>query len=123
MLLQSYAVPTPRGTSMPRIEARVAEVRIDPQNLDAYRRICGFQCGTVLPCTYLHVVATPLHLALLTDAQFPVRMFGLVHLRDRIEVLHPVHEGDVLSLACFAESERAAEDGREFEFVTQVSCG
>ena len=47
------------------------EVRIDRERLAAYDRVCGFPLRDRLPATYPHVLAFPLHLALMTDPSFP----------------------------------------------------
>ena len=45
---------------------------IDRDRLAAYDRVCGFALGDTLPPTYPHMLAFPLHLALMTDGELPV---------------------------------------------------
>jgi acyl dehydratase len=77
----------PEGRVVPRIEARLGPVRVDPAHLRRYREICGCtDDGAELPIAYPHVLASALHLAMLASDRFPVALMGLVHVANRIEV-------------------------------------
>ncbi len=76
----------PTGATVPRLEARWSDVRVDPENLRQYRALCGFGESGGLPLPYPHVMVSALHLAMLSAPGFPVRLLGLVHLSNRIEV-------------------------------------
>lgn len=83
------------GATVPRLEATWSDVRVDAENLRQYRALCGFGEGDDLPLPYPHVMVSALHLAMLSSPQFPVRLLGLVHLSNRIEVFTelPKHGG------------------------------
>ena len=49
-----------------------------------YERVCGFPPKDVLPLPYLHMLAFPLHMAVMTDADFPFPAMGTVHLENTI---------------------------------------
>src|SRR5437588_12412131 len=68
------------GGALPDVELVLREVRTDRDALAAYAKVCGFPLRDTLPATYPHVLAFPLHLALMTDARFPFPAIGLVHL-------------------------------------------
>src|SRR3977135_2087295 len=78
-----------RGKEMPALERSVSGVTVEPGALAAYVRVCGFTLRDVLPATYLHVRAFPMHMALMTDGKFPFPAVGLVHLSNRIVVHRP----------------------------------
>jgi hypothetical protein len=106
------------------VEGAVLEARhaVAPAaGLAAYRRTCAFaaDAGT-LPLTYPHVLASPLHLALLTSPAFPVRPLGLVHLRNTIHALRRLPDTAPLDLRCRVEGPRETERGQEFDLVTEV---
>lgn len=89
--------------------------------LAGYRRTCGFAPDArSLPLTYPHVLASPLHLALLTGPAFPVRPLGLVHLRNTIRALRRLPGGAPLDLRCWIEGPRETPRGQEFDLVTEV---
>ena len=61
-----------------------AGVRADPDAVAAYARVCGFALRDHLPPTYPHVLAFPLHMAVMADGSFPFGAVGLVHVENRI---------------------------------------
>jgi hypothetical protein len=89
----------------------------EPDRVAEYARVCGFRLRDELPPTYPHVLAFPLHMRLMTDASFPFRAVGLVHIENRIAVHRPLLARERLEL-----SVRAAEHAREraFTLVTEV---
>ncbi len=92
-----------------------------PAALAAYRRTCGFrEDARTLPLTYPHVLAMPLHLALLTGPAFPVRFVGLVHLRNAIRSERRLADGAPLDLRSRLEGPRETDRGQEFDLVTEV---
>ncbi len=72
------------GATVPRIEAELPALRIDASHLRTYRECCGAADSAVLPIAYPHVLASGLHLAVLSHAAFPVKLLGLVHVRNVI---------------------------------------
>ena len=66
MFMGSKPALVPDGASVPTIEARMDIVSIRPDKIAAYGKVCGFQDSDYLPITYPHVLATPLHLQILS---------------------------------------------------------
>jgi acyl dehydratase len=130
-LLGSYAkavagaVPVPvlgRRPSELRTEPRTLEhVEIDTAHLAAYDRVCGFRLSDELPPTYLHVLAFPLALAIMTERSFPFGVLGLVHIENRIEQLRPVRAGEPIALRVAAENLRDHEKGRAVDLVAEAT--
>ncbi|MBZ9782621.1 acyl dehydratase [Pseudomonas sp. REP124] len=77
------------GTTLPDTGLR-CWVDIDPQRLEAYRKVCGFADSSLLPPTYPHILAFALQMQLLTSHEFPFPLLGLIHLSNRIRVLRPM---------------------------------
>ncbi len=111
------------GHTVPRLEARLEPARVDAGHLVRYARLCGATPAPQLPIAYPHVLASPLHLALLADARFPVRVFGLVHVANRITCNRPIATGEMLALRVVLEGHREAERGQEFDLETEVRVG
>jgi acyl dehydratase len=89
--------------------------------LAAYRRTCGLPADArALPLAYPHVLASPLHLALVTGPAFPARFLGLVHLRDTIRSERRLPDAAPLDLRCRIEGPRETERGQEFDLVTEA---
>ena len=78
------------GGDVPEQALARPDVAVDPDRLAAYDRVCGFDLSDTLPPTYPHMLAFPMHLALMTDGRFPLPAIGLVHIANAITVHRPV---------------------------------
>lgn len=107
------------GESIGRFEAVVQGVSVT--GLSAYQEICGFPQTDTLPITFPQVVASPLHLAILTHKDFPLPAMGLVHVSSRITQERSIREDELLDVSCWVEGQRPARKGCEADLVTQVS--
>jgi acyl dehydratase len=107
------------GASVPRIEAQIPQVRVDAAHLRAYREICGVSATDTLPIAYPHVLASGLHLAVLSSHEFPVRLLGLVHVRNRIRQLRPLQPSESGQLSVAVEGHVDTPRGQEFTLATQ----
>ncbi len=87
-----------RGGDLPTDHLARHGVTVDAGHLAAYTRVCRLPLDDVLPATYPHVLAFPLQMALMTDRAFPLALPGLVHVRNRIEVLRPITADEALDL-------------------------
>jgi hypothetical protein len=109
----------PEGGEVPRIESRLATVAIDRKHLAAYSEICGAAAGATLPIAYPHVLAMPLHLAMLGAEAFPVKLFGLVHVNNRIAMREPLSVDEPAEIRAWLEGHRETERGQEFDLHTE----
>jgi acyl dehydratase len=109
----------PEGGEVPRIESRLAKVTIDRKHLAAYSETCGAAAGATLPIAYPHVLATPLHVAMLGAEAFPVKLFGLVHVQNRIAMREPLSVDEPAEIRAWIEGHRETERGQEFELHTE----
>jgi hypothetical protein len=113
----------PEGAEVPRIEARLAKVLIDRKHLAAYSEICGAAAGATLPIAYPHILAMPLHLAMLGAEAFPVKVFGLVHVSNRIAMRQPLSAEESAEIRAWIEGHRETERGQEFDLHTEYVVG
>ena len=74
----------------------------------AYAKVCGFSLRDSLPPTYPHVLAFPLHMAVMADGSFPFGAVGLVHVENRIVQHRPIGLGEELKLRVRPTQARAA---------------
>jgi acyl dehydratase len=105
---------------MPDLELVLEDVEVDPVRLAAYAKVCGFRLRDELPATYPHVLAFPLHMALMTDGRFPFGAVGLVHVSNRIEQRRPVRLGERLELRVRATAIEPHRRGRAFSIVSEA---
>jgi MaoC like domain len=108
------------GDALPERELTRADVAIDRDHLAAYDRVCGFRLSDELPPTYLHVVAFPLALALMTDRAFPLKPMGLVHIANRIEQRRPVTAREAPTVRVRAADLRGHDLGTQFDVVAEA---
>ncbi|MBL9037650.1 MAG: hypothetical protein JNG84_03945 [Archangium sp.] len=109
----------PEGQDVPRVEATLVDAAIDPVHLAAYQRVCGAPESAVVPVLYPHILASGLHLALLSSPGFPVKLLGLVHLAHSVDVLAPLTPATRGDLVAWLEGVRLTERGQEFELHTE----
>jgi hypothetical protein len=108
------------GETIPRIEARLAATAADPGKLKGYREICGFPDSDKLPVTFPHIMAFPLHMSVLTNPKFPLKLLGLVHIRNLITQHRPLDLREPLNFRVYVDGHRVVHNGVEFDLVTEV---
>ena len=112
-----------RGGDLPDTRLARTGVTADPAQLAGYARVCGFGLADVLPPTFPHVLTFPLQVALMSDRSFPLALVGLVHVRNRIEVLRPIGTGEALDLEVWAERFAAHRAGATVDLCASVGSG
>lgn len=86
--------------------------------LARYRAVCGLPSNGVLPALYVHALAMPLHMAMLSHPRFPLRLLGMVHLANAVESLHPIADAATLEFRCALDGIHETERGQSFEITT-----
>jgi len=109
------------GRQLPDLQLEEPGVRIEADRLAAYNDVCGFGLRDQIPATYPHILAFPLHMALMTDGAFPFAPMGLVHVANRITQHRPIRSAETLDLRVRAEALRAHPKGRQFDIVSEAS--
>jgi acyl dehydratase len=112
-----------RGKDVPDLDLTLPGVKTDPEAVAAYSRVCGFSLRDHLPPTYPHVLAFPLHMAVMADGGFPFGAVGLVHIENRIVQRRRVALGEELSIQVRPTKLEPHPRGRTFTLVTKVSAG
>ncbi len=113
----------PKGRpSLPTPAVRVENVEVDARHLAAYREVCGFPDSDILPITFPHVMAGALHLQLMTRAEFPLPMLGLVHIRNRIEQTRGLRADERFSVNARIGDARDVRQGLEFDLLTEFEA-
>jgi MaoC like domain len=111
------------GGDVPADALTLTDVAIDRDRLAAYDRVCGFRLSDTLPPTYVHMLAFPLHLALMTSGSFPLPAIGLVHIANRIEQHRPLDAGERFSWRVWATPIYPHPRGRQFMIRTEARVG
>jgi hypothetical protein len=111
------------GGEMPDLELELAGARGDREHVAAYAKVCGFTSGAKLPPTYPHVLAFPMHMAMMADGRFPFGAVGLVHVENRILQRRPIAVDEPLDLRVRVTPLERHRRGRTFTLVTEARAG
>jgi acyl dehydratase len=111
------------GGEIPELELELAGVSADAADVAAYAKVCGFTLRDQLPPTYPHVLAFPLHMAVMANGSFPFGAVGLVHLENRMVQRRPLGIGEELTLRVRPTKLLPHPKGRTFTLVTEVRTG
>ncbi len=109
------------GEALPASVYTLADQAIDPEHLVDYQRVCGFAVTDVLPPTYLHVLAFPLSVRLMTEQAFPFPLVGLVHVANEIRVERPVRAHEAVSFTVRAADLRPHPSGRQVDLLAEAT--
>ena len=112
-----------RGGDVPDLALALDDVSVDHRHLARYRRVCGYEPRDVLPPTYPHALAFPLHLALLTHRRFPFAAVGLVHMANQIVQRRALGTDESLDLRVHLTRLESHPRGQSFQIVTDVRAG
>jgi len=112
-----------RGGDLPDTRLVRTGVRVDAADLAAYDRVCRFPLADTLPPTYPHVLTFPLQVALMSDRSFPLALPGLVHVRNRVDVLRPIRADEFLDLEVWAERFARHRSGATVDLCASLSAG
>lgn len=111
------------GGEIPAVRLELDGVVPDPDAVAAYAKVCGFTLRDSLPPTYPHVLAFPLHMALMSDGSFPFGAVGLVHVANEITQHRRLGVDEALDLRVQATKVKAHPKGKAFDVVTEVRVG
>ena len=105
------------GSTLPAHGLR-CQVSINPRDVAAYRKVCGFADSPLLPATYPHILAFGVQMQLLTDPSFPFPLLGLIHLSNRIRLHRPLGGVSHLWISVHAQNLKPHPKGATFDIVT-----
>ena len=101
---------------------RREQVVADRARVDAYAAVCGFPRKDVVPLTFPHMLAFPLHMAIMSDAAFPYPAIGMVHVENTITAHRAISVGETLDVTTEVGPPRPHTRGVLLDFVTAVSA-
>lgn len=98
-------------------------VQIRREQVQAYAAVCGFPRKDTVPVTYPHLLAFPLHMAIMSAPAFPAPAIGMVHLANSVIAQRAIGLGEILAVRARVGPPRRHPKGRLYEFVTEVREG
>ena len=97
-------------------------VTIDRAHAARYAELCGFPVQDTVALTYPHMLAQPLHLAILTDPRFPVPAMGMVHLENAITQHRRIGVGETLDVRVDVGGPIAHPVGTAWRLTSTISA-
>ncbi|MBE7460826.1 MAG: hypothetical protein HS112_09895 [Zoogloeaceae bacterium] len=107
---------------VPAISARWRH-RVDAAELKRFHALSGLPEGETLPLLYPHTIGFPLQMAILTQPAFPVPIWKVLQVRNRIVQHAPLARDAALDIAVKVAGHRILDKGAEFDLYTTVSDG
>lgn len=111
------------GNETPDIELLLGNVLVDRERLAAYAKVCGFTLRDTLPATYPHMLAFPMHMAIMADGRFPFGAVGLVHIENRIVQHRAIGVTEQMEIRVRVSKLEPHPRGRTFALVSEVLIG
>jgi len=123
VITSSKPLLAPDDVKMGRTVVTVDKVRVRAAHLARYRKVCGISEGETLPHAYPHALAMPLHMYVFTSPSFPVKVLGLIHLRNTIRCYKAITNDSVLTLRVECDTMRETPIGQEYDLLTRCEVG
>ncbi|MGX6509139.1 MaoC/PaaZ C-terminal domain-containing protein [Rhodococcus sp. SJ-2] len=122
-VLSALPVVGASGDRLPDDTLVLRGLRVDPDNLAEYAKVCGLRFGDTLPLTYPFILTFPLVMKLMVSKGFPFAAIGSVHAENVIEQMRPISATEPLDLRVRAENMREHRKGLLVDLVTDVNVG
>lgn len=105
---------------LPTEKHEVRNVRCDVQTLTSFQHLLGEPASDVLPAGFVHAMAFPVAMSVLARDDFPLPLLGMIHLRNVIEQLVPIHFGEAVDITAGVQDLRGHRAGTQVDVVAEV---
>ena len=113
-------VPGGGGEIPEGLDLELVGVKAEAADVAAYARVCGFALRDTLPPTYPHMLAFPLHMAVMSDGSFPFGAVGLVHVENSIAQKRPIGIEEEMTVRVRPTKLQPHPKGKTFSLATEV---
>jgi len=113
-------VPGGGGEIPDGLDLELTGVRAEAADVSAYAKVCGFALRDTLPPTYPHMLAFPLHMAVMSDGSFPFGAVGLVHVENSITQKRPIGIDEEMTIRVRPTKLQRHPKGKTFSLETEV---
>jgi acyl dehydratase len=113
-------VPGGGGEIPDGLDLELAGVSAKPEDVAAYAKVCGFALRDTLPPTYPHMLAFPLHMAVMSDGSFPFGAVGLIHVENSIVQKRPIGIDEEMTIRVRPTKLQPHPKGKTFSLETEV---
>ena len=113
-------VPGGGGEIPDGLDLELTGVTAKAEDVAAYAKVCGFTLRDTLPVTYPHMLAFPLHMAVMSDGSFPFGAVGLVHVENSIAQKRPIGIDEEMTIRVRPTKLQPHPKGKTFSLETEV---
>jgi acyl dehydratase len=113
-------VPGGGGEIPDGLDLELTGVVAKSEDVAAYAKVCGFALRDTLPPTYPHMLAFPLHMAIMSDGSFPFGAVGLVHVENSIAQRRPIGIHEEMTIRVRPTKLQPHPKGKTFSLETEV---
>ena len=113
----------PKDAVIGPVKFEATAVKLRKSHIQRYREVCGIPDSPYLPHAFPHVLAMPLHMYIFTAPNFPVKVLGLIHLRNTIRAFKPIPSTGALRVTAEWETMRETPTGQEYDLITRAYSG
>jgi acyl dehydratase len=113
-------VPGGGGEIPEGLDLELTGVKAEAADIAAYAKVCGFALRDTLPPTYPHMLAFPLHMAVMSDGSFPFGAVGLVHVENSIAQKRPIGIDEEMTIRVRPTKLQRHPKGKTFSLETEV---
>lgn len=110
-----------KATPLPHFHADWSGARADAARIQRYAEVCGLPDDGCYPLLYPHVLASPIHIDIISRPEFPLSPMGAVHTRMHVLQHAPIAANATVDLECHLTATRVLKPGIEFELTTTLS--
>lgn len=109
--------------TLPAVRYRWPGARVMPDRLAAYREVVHEVADGPVPAGYVHVMAFPVAMTLLSRDDFPLPLAGLVHVANAVTVHRAIDPTETLTIDAWATDLRPHRRGTQVDVVVEASDG
>ena len=106
------------NTTLPNIKASWNGAKADLDNFNKYLKCCSLEDREALNILYPHVIASRMHMNMLTRREFPIKLLGMLHLRNHIIQHQKISLSETFDVETEVTSHRIGKKGLEFDVTT-----
>lgn len=108
------------GTELPKVRHEVDSVPIDADRLTQYQHLLHETARDTVPSGFIHALAFPVAMSVMTTEHFPLPLLGMIHLKNRVEHYRQVMFTERLDISAWPQNMTGHRAGTQLEIAVEV---
>lgn len=110
------------ATALPNVRHRAGSVPIDVERLTQFQHLLHEPARDAVPSGYIHALAFPVAMNVMTAENFPLPLLGMIHLNNHVEHYRQVVFTERLDIAAWPQNMTGHRAGTQLEMVVEVKA-